>query len=356
MQAAPEPAAFGIRTWPEDGLESVGRCPVCGSRLRTVLYEGLTDRVFFCAPGTWTLHRCGDCRSAYLDPRPTRDTIGLAYSRYFTHAAAGRDSVHGLSWMGRLRRAVGNGYLNHRYGTDFRPASPLGRFVVPVVPGKRAQLVALARNLPAARPGAALLDVGCGNGDFLDFAHRAGWQVMGVEPDPLAVETARGRGLEVRPGGIEVLDGVRAAFDVITLSHVIEHVHEPLEMLRACYRLLKPGGFLWLETPNLDSLGHRVYGPAWRALEPPRHLVLFTWGSLERALEAAGFGCIEPQPHHPLCSHIFAASEAIARGRDPYRDARFSPGWRWRALLADRRARRQPEQREFITVKAWKRP
>lgn len=356
MQAATESEASGIRPWPKDGLEPVERCPVCTSVLRTVLYEGLTDRVFFCAPGTWTLHRCGECRSAYLDPRPTRDAVSLAYSRYFTHAADDRESVHGLSWMGRLRRAVGNGYLNHRYRTDFRPASPLGRLVAPMVPGKRAQLVALARNLPAAWPGATLLDVGCGNGDFLDFARRAGWQVMGVEPDPQAAETARGRGLDVRPGGIEVLAGASAAVDVITLSHVIEHVHEPQQMLRACHRLLKPGGFLWLETPNLDSLGHRVYGPAWRGLEPPRHLVLFTWGSLAKALEAAGFARLEPQPYRPFCSYIFAASEAIARGRDPYRDARLSPSGRWRALLADRRARRQPEQREVITVKAWKRP
>ncbi len=356
MQTVTEPVAFGIQRWPENGLESVERCPVCGSRMRTVLYEGLTDRVFFCAPGTWTLHRCGECRSAYLDPRPTRDTVGLAYSRYFTHAADDRGSVHGLSWMGRLRRAVSNGYLNHHYGTDFRPASPLGRLVVPMLPGKRAQLVALARNLPAVRSGATLLDVGCGNGNFLDFARRAGWRVAGVEPDPLAVETARGRGLEVRPGGIELLAGASAAFDVVTLSHVIEHVHEPLQMLRACHQLLKPGGALWLETPNLDSLGHRFYGRNWRDLDPPRHLVLFTWGSLVKALEAVGFARIDPQPYRPLCCHIFAASEAITRGCDPHRDARLSLGGRWRAFLADWRARRQIEQREFITVKAWKRP
>jgi len=345
-----------MQTWPAEGLEHVEQCPVCGSADRTLLYEGLTDRVFFCAHGVWTLQRCRECRSAYLDPRPTRETIGLAYSRYYTHAAGDRGSVHGLSWMGRLRRAVGNGYLNGRYGTDFRPASLLGRLAVTMVPGKRVQLDAQARNLPSAWPGAALLDVGCGNGDFLDFARRAGWQVTGVDPDPKAAETAWSRGLDVRLGGIEVLDGSGAIFDVVTLSHVIEHAHEPLQMLRACQRLLRRGGFLWLETPNLDSIGHRVYGPNWRGLEPPRHFVLFTWGSLVRALEAAGFARIEPQPARPLCSSIFAASEAIARGRDPYTEARLSPIGRWRAFLANRRAERQPKGREFITVKAWKQP
>ena len=103
--------------WPAHGLEYVNCCPVCCSTERKLLYEGLTDRVFFCAPGEWTLYRCQQCGSAYLDPRPTLDTIGLAYSKYFTHNCDDRGNIQNLSWFRRIRRILANGYLNYRFGT-----------------------------------------------------------------------------------------------------------------------------------------------------------------------------------------------------------------------------------------------
>jgi len=71
--------------WPEDGLERVGRCPLCASSSRSVRHTDLSDRLFRAAPGRWTLHDCAGCGGAYVDPRPTRETIGLAYRSYYTH-------------------------------------------------------------------------------------------------------------------------------------------------------------------------------------------------------------------------------------------------------------------------------
>ena len=72
-------------SWPDNELELLKYCPVCGSRERELLHTGLRDRVFGVAPGDWTLHRCLECQSAYLDPRPTLATIGQAYTNYYTH-------------------------------------------------------------------------------------------------------------------------------------------------------------------------------------------------------------------------------------------------------------------------------
>lgn len=340
--------------WPADGLQWIEHCPVCGSAERTVLHAGLRDRVFFCAPGEWTLHRCQGCGSGYLDPRPTPETIGLAYRTYFTHRGAGQDPIGGLRWQRRLRRVLANGYRNYRFGTDERPASPLGVLVAMLFPSKKAVIEAEGRHLPPPAPGARLLDIGCGNGQFLEFAQRMGWQVVGVEPDPKAVEAARARGLDVRLGGVEVLEPQREQFEGITLSHVIEHVHDPRAVLRACHRLLKPGGWVWLESPNLDALGHRRYGASWRGLEPPRHLVLFNFESLCQALVSAGFANIEVQPYRPLCAAMFAASEAIARGKDPRKADRISVAGYFAARHAERQARRDPAVREFLTVRAYK--
>jgi len=55
-----------VEAWPKDGLESVSRCPVCNSDKRELLYDRLTDRVFFCAPGEWSLYKCCNCGCGYL--------------------------------------------------------------------------------------------------------------------------------------------------------------------------------------------------------------------------------------------------------------------------------------------------
>lgn len=337
--------------WPADGLEPVPSCPVCGSENRALLHEGLTDRVFFCAPGEWSMYRCNSCASAYLDPRPTPASIGLAYQRYFTHDEV--SSVSSLSILKKLRRRLANGYRNHHYGTKDSPASTLGILAASLMPNSRAIIDANMRHLPKAKEGEQLLDLGCGNGAFLLRARSAGWSVCGVDFDSKAVEAARSQGLDVRLGGVETIDPAIQQFNVITLAHVIEHVHHPLAVLQACYRLLKPGGFLWIDTPNIASEGHRLYGVAWRGLEPPRHLVLFTLESIRNILARAGFAEIKDQSYRPLCNDIFSASTAIEEGIDPYTE---QPGIAPSKMVrkAERIARHYPSHREFITVKAWK--
>jgi 2-polyprenyl-3-methyl-5-hydroxy-6-metoxy-1,4-benzoquinol methylase len=98
--------------------------------------------------------------------------------------------------------------------------------------------------------------------------------------DPQAIINCANRGVEARCGGVEQFDSKERVFDAITLSHVIEGVHDQVATLKSCWRLLKPGGYLWIETPNIYSYGHSRYGGNWRGLEPQRHLALFNWRSL----------------------------------------------------------------------------
>lgn len=341
--------------WPADGLERVEQCPVCGSKARQLLYSGLTDRVFGCAPGHWDIYQCEGCRCAYVDPRPTPATIGVAYNTYFTHKINSKDDLEGLTWTRRLRRTLANGYRNHRFGTNHQPSSWLGVLAAQLLPSQRGVIDAEFRHIPNACPGNKLLDVGCGNGEFLTLARAAGWDVVGVDFDPSAVKVARSRGLDVRQGGVDVLDPEKETFDGVTLSHLIEHVHDPLVVLRQCHALLKPGGWLWLETPNIESPGHQRYRSDWLSLDPPRHLVLFARDALCQALDQAGFNSVEDQPYRPLCATIFAASEDIAHGGDsPLMATHLSQKARLAAKLTDRKARRNPILREFITIRAWK--
>src|SRR5207245_2597989 len=149
--------------WPPESLESVPGCPVCGKTAREVLYADLPDRVFRCAPGAWTYYRCLTCEAAYLDPRPDRESIGLAYATYYTHAEVALEETR-VVWK-RWRVALRNGYLNGRYGYALQPAWSLGRWLS--LPWSRAKADSLVRNLRFPSLAPRLLDVGCGNGAFL---------------------------------------------------------------------------------------------------------------------------------------------------------------------------------------------
>ena len=98
----------------------------------------------------------------------------------------------------------------------------------------------------------------------------------------------------------------------------IEHVYDPVKVVESIYRLLKPGGVFWIETPNIDSFGHDIYGPDWRGLEPPRHLVLFNRTTLINILHQIGFHDVVDAPYRPLCKNTFQQSDAIRDGLDPY--------------------------------------
>jgi len=299
--------------WPAGGLEAVGACPVCGSAQRSVLYTDLRDRAFRSAPGSWTLVRCRDCRSAYLDPRPTADTIELAYRSYYTHGAATAAPP-----VGRLREGLANDYRRARWGYPQGPVIPGGRLIPRVAPSRGALVDREIRHLPAI-PGGRLLDVGCGSGAFLAQMAALGWRTEGIDPDPAAVAGAREAGLSVTHGTLADLDPDEhgGSFDAVTLSHVIEHLHDPGENLRRISLLLRPGGLLWIATPNLEALGLRRFGRDWLGLDPPRHLVLFTRASLERLLGETGFEPLPPPPASPHALQMFSQSAAIVEGRLP---------------------------------------
>ncbi len=338
--------------WPPDNLEPVSACPVCGAAERSVLWDGLTDRVFGAAPGTWTLLRCAGCASAYLDPRPTPASIGRAYDVYYTHGDDA-DAVPRLA-LHDLRQALANDHLRARWGYDVKPARLGGRQLARLLRLRGATADREVRHLPA-RPGGRLLDVGCGTGAAVARMRALGWNAEGLDPDPEAIGVAERAGIRVTRGTLADLDDAAHAnaFDAITLSHVIEHLHDPAAELERIHRLLKPGGLLWIATPNLESLGHRRFGPDWVGLDPPRHLVLFTTASLAGLLRRTGF---EPEPSPtpaPMAWVPFSQSAAVRDGRRTGEGpARGRRRLRALAIAADRLAARDPRRADELVMVA----
>lgn len=342
--------------WPGEGMESLGNCPVCGTSSRLKLHEGLVDNVFYAAPGKWSLWRCAGCQAAYLDPRPNRETIHAAYSQYYTHEPVLQKPDYGsLSRLRQLRRRLVNGYTNWRFSTCQYPASQWGIPLLSLLWTQRIKLESEYRYLPRCPPdGGELLDIGCGNGHFLSTAKSCGWRVCGLDPDAKAVANARHKGLHVLQGGLEQFNGQENVFDIITLHHVIEHVHDPVTTLKNCYRLLKPGGCLWLETPNIDSLGHKHYARDWRGLEPPRHLVLFNQAALSLLVKKAGFDNLNWKTIPSPLTSMTNANEAIRQSLPV--DSAITLGAvqkRW-ILRSNIRQLFSPTLREFLSLSAVK--
>lgn len=331
--------------WPSSDLESVLSCPICHSTHRHIEHSGLKDYFFESAPGEWNLYRCEQCRIVYLDPRPTSSTIGRAYEKYYTHKEY-HPKVGALAWIWHVLR---NDYLYATYGANCGRRIWLGRLVYWATPLLRQGMdAAIARNMASSNtnPG-RVLDVGCGNGTFLKFARLAGWETEGIDPDPTAIETARRAGLKVHVGTLSLLDKESERYDWITASHVIEHVYAPRDLILSCHRLLKPGGILWIETPNIDSCGHSTFGEYWRGLEPPRHLQLFNNESLRKLLADCGFKYCRNGFSSLANSSIWRDSQKIVRS------ANSKLTWRkraWGAAAALMRAKGDPNSREFITL------
>lgn len=200
-------------------------CLLCHGKGRA-LYQNLRDRLFS-APGKWTLLRCPECNLVWLNPRPIPEDIGRLYSEYFTHTTA--NAVPNR--IALLRKAIKRrilmstfSYKNHSDKLSKKAArwllSGMG-FFRDVIDGAVMWLGTSCRG--------RLLDVGCGNGIFLATMKELGWEVAGVEPDRQAARVAREQfGLNVHVGTLEEAGFADGTFDAITMSHVVEHLADPI--------------------------------------------------------------------------------------------------------------------------------
>jgi len=252
---------------------ALSTCYLCGAE-GALLYSGMTDRILASVRGQWDLRRCLDppCGLVWLDPMPVPEDLGLAYRHYYTHGARAERVP---------KRTVAH-----------RALRPLLRAIDSLF--SRLFLIHSSRHrqkcmfLPRGG-GRQLLEVGCGSGRRLRRLHGHGWNVTGQDVDHEAIAQVAARGLPVLAGPLETLRLPAESFDAIVMNHVIEHVHNPLELMSECRRLLRPRGLLVSITPNTKSWGAARFGRDWRGLEVPRHLYLYSPLPLARLAKESGF-------------------------------------------------------------------
>jgi SAM-dependent methyltransferase len=324
-------------------VEEAKACLLCGQP-GPVLYQGLRDRLFG-SLGVWGLRQCAACGLLWLDPRPLHEDIGKVYADYYTHGQGAPPTPPSPPKVPRREKAKHSvlaaqyGYLNPHASLFWSSVGKVGR----LLPLLRDVAGGFVRDFPWV-PGGALLEVGCGDGRFLANMRGRGWRVMGIEPDPAAARVARERyGVEVAVGALEDAALPAASVDAIALTHVLEHVHEPMALLQECGRVLKPAGRLVVETPNAQSWSHRLFGSAWRGLEPPRHLFLFSPASLHACAQKAGLQIVSVRTTNRSGRMMYKASHAL-RHQMRHPQVSYRPGRRvafnsW-VFLAAEEARR----------------
>jgi len=305
-------------------------CPICASP-GSLLYSNLTDGLYG-AQGSWQMRQCHrpECGALWLDPAPHPDDLAEVYKDYYTHNLV---SDEPLGFRASVKDAFAARTLGYE-GVQTRGAR-LASLLYVFSPRRSEWALYKRFYLPWVKDG-RLLEIGCGSGAQLAGMARLGWQATGLDFDPRAVEAARQRGLKVEIGDVRQRAYPDASFEAIVMTHVIEHVFDPVGLLTECRRLLTPKGTLVLVTPNTASLGHRRYRDSWRGLEPPRHLVVFSPQALRLACQRAGIEVSEVLYSARDAANLFLSSERLRAaggvGRIELPEANRNPPWRLRML------------------------
>lgn len=234
-------------------------CPLCTSRQDFILESAVKDFEYG-APGEYRWMQCQGCQLIRLDPVPTPAILAQAYPPTY-----------------------------HSY---VLPASRLTRQLRSVLRKKWAQ-----RIVRGLSPDAAILDIGCSRGDLLQTIGTLGsYRLYGVEYNGRAAEEARQKGVQVWEGDIEKVDIPAQSMDVVVMHHVLEHVFDGVKTMQKVQAVLKPGGTVTGELPNIDSWDARLFGRYWGGGHAPRHLWHFTPATLRQLLAQCEFEDIHITP------------------------------------------------------------
>ena len=161
-----------------------------------------------------------------------------------------------------------------------------------------------------------LLDVGAGTGAFAAYMRNGGWTVTGLEPGATARENAKKlHNIELEPAE-HLFKLTHSSFDVITLWHVLEHVHSLHEYMNAFRKLLTNKGSLIVAVPNYTSYDATVYSGAWAAYDVPRHLYHFSPKSTKRLLHQHGFKLTGYKPMWFDSFYVSLLSERYITGKN----------------------------------------
>lgn len=271
---------------PSQAMFEIVACLHCGARRATYFISAVDDLTG--RPGRFSFVTCDCCGLVYQQRRLTVEHI----RPYYDHD-----------------------YIAHQRRNRWGPLAPLFKAAMGALDRAKLRMV---RRHTTLGPSAAVLDVGCGSGAFLDRVRReTGAAVAGVDFVDLS-HREEFAGVAFHHGLFYDQAVGRDRFDLVTMWHFLEHDYDPLRSLAHAREALKPGGALVVEVPRLDSVSFRLFGDRWPGLQAPQHTALYDRAHLIALIEKAGFEVVEYLPYgaFPPYFYLFCGvSFMLLRGR-----------------------------------------
>lgn len=266
----------GLKTG--EDMDSKMKCRICGNGSENVSYKA--REMMFGLEDEFEYIQCAQCDCLQLLHIP-KDMSRYYPERYY--------SLHGRSMMASGSIGI-SGVKRMRNHYAIFGAGALGRLAYKIFPGTLRETV--WRHFPGkelkdiATENSAILDVGCGAGNFLYDLKESGFKrLLGVDPN-IHADIIYDNGLKIVKGQIADIGGV---FDIIMFHHSFEHILDPIEALRIVSKLLSKGGICLMRVPTVTSYAWGHYRQDWVQLDAPRHIYLHSVKSIEFLSREAGF-------------------------------------------------------------------
>jgi SAM-dependent methyltransferase len=279
--ALPPPPKVSDRGLSPGGMFEPVACYLCGSTETTPFVDAQDDLTG--KPGTFRFVTCAVCGLAYQNPRITLDHIGEFYD---------------------------DQYIAHRKKRSWGPLTALVEHGMRKLDADKERIVTRYVTLTNE---STVLDVGCAVGTFLQrLRERHHCSVAGVDFKDLSAHPSL-RGVEFHRSLFYEAFLAPRRFDLVTMWHFLEHDYDPLRSLKTARTVLKPGGYLAIEVPRLDSATFRWFGDRWPGLQAPQHTVLLDRQHLLRFVSAAGFEIVDYLPYGAFPAYFYLFTGAAFR-------------------------------------------
>ena len=218
----------------------------------------------------FSIVKCRNCGLIYVDPRLTQSSLTKLYQEeYFSYYADMESEAH-----------------RKRQGTFKCEIKELEK------------LILKSEALNAGNVGRKILDVGCGGGHFLASLDNS-WEKWGTDINPAAVNFGRRTfGLNLMQGTLKDLRLTDESFDVVKIRGAIEHLPDPKSELYEIHRILRRGGIIAVNTPNIGSICARIYKEKFRVVCPTAHIYYFSTMTLSLMLKKVGFNVVKISYHY----------------------------------------------------------